>query len=72
MSTAIKLDIDGIVTEDVLRRTFSRFGEVTNVRLFYTHYTEPFAVVIFVSEESAEKARAIKELKLGNAVIKVS
>ena len=72
MSTAIKVDIDGIVTEDILRRAFSSFGEIENIRLFYTHYTEPFAVIIFVSEVAANKVRRLKEFRLGSCTVKVS
>ncbi len=71
-TTAIKVsDLPSTITEDILRQLFSRFGMVENVRLFYRYITEPFAIIVFASPESARKARMLNGFVLGGCVLEV-
>ena len=60
------------MTDDDLKRLFSRFGAIANVQIFSNQIIDRFAVIIFYDRDSAERAKVMDGLKIGECYITVS
>ena len=60
------------ITDDDLRHLFSRFGAIANIQLFSNRILDRFAVILFYDKGSAEKARELDGLKVGECYITVN
>ena len=70
---SIKVEkLDYRITDDDLRHLFSKFGAIANIQLFSNRIVDRFAVIMFYEKESAEKAKILDGLKVGECYITVN